>query len=102
MARGGGREAAIDEGYSLFRRGMGQMHHRMRPAAERLHQPGAALDLLPAAPAPSDLSWASGDRVTEDAFARGCAAIDLSPHATALPETLTVSRLAFGWATIGE
>jgi alkylhydroperoxidase family enzyme len=49
---------------------------RMLPAAGQPCQPGASLDLLPAAPLPRDLSWASGDRVTQDAFARGCAAVD--------------------------
>jgi alkylhydroperoxidase family enzyme len=52
------------------------LDRRMRPAAERPYQPGTSLDLLPAAPLPGDLSWASSDPVTEDAFARGCAAID--------------------------
>lgn len=48
----------------------------MRPAAARSHQRGTSLDLLPAAPIPSDLPWASGDPGIEDAFARGCAAVD--------------------------
>jgi hypothetical protein len=52
------------------------LDRRLRPAAGRSHQPGAALELLPAASLPGDLSWADGDPVTEDAFARGCAAID--------------------------
>ncbi len=52
------------------------LDRRLRPAAGRSHQPGASLELLPAAPLPGDLSWASGDPVTEDAFARGCAAVD--------------------------
>ena len=52
------------------------LDRRFRPAAERSHQPGTSLDLLPAASLPGDLSWASGDAVAEDAFARGCAAID--------------------------
>jgi len=52
------------------------LDRRMRPAARSLHDPGAALDLLPSAALPRDLSWAAGDPLTEDAFARGCAAID--------------------------
>jgi hypothetical protein len=52
------------------------LDRRMRPAAGRLHQPGTSLELLPTAPVPRGLSWASGDPVTEDAFARGCAAVD--------------------------
>jgi hypothetical protein len=51
------------------------LDRRMRPAAERAYQAGAALDLLPAASVARDASWASGDLVTEDAFARGCAAV---------------------------
>jgi len=49
---------------------------RMGPAAGRSYSPGTSLELLPAASLPRDLSWASGDPLTEDAFARGCAAID--------------------------
>jgi alkylhydroperoxidase family enzyme len=52
------------------------LDRRMGPAAGRWHEPGTSLDLLPAAPVPGGLSWASGDPVTEDAFARGCAAIE--------------------------
>jgi alkylhydroperoxidase family enzyme len=52
------------------------LDRRMRPAAQRPHQPGTSLDLLPAAALARDLSWASGDPVAEDAFARGCAAVD--------------------------
>lgn len=48
----------------------------MHPAASRSPQPGASLDLLPAAPLPGDMAWASGDPMTADAFGRGCAAID--------------------------
>jgi alkylhydroperoxidase family enzyme len=49
---------------------------RMWPAARRSYQPGESLDLLPAAPLPRDLSWAAGDSLAQDAFARGCAAVD--------------------------
>jgi alkylhydroperoxidase family enzyme len=52
------------------------LYRRFGPAAERSHEPGASLELLPAASLPADLSWASGDLLAEDAFARGCAAID--------------------------
>jgi hypothetical protein len=49
---------------------------RMWPAAGRSYRPGTSLELLPAASLPGDLSWASSDPVAEDAFARGCAAVD--------------------------
>jgi hypothetical protein len=58
------------------------LDRRLRPAAERSRQPGESVDLLPAASVaaaaalPDDLSWASGDPVIQDAFARGCAAIE--------------------------
>jgi hypothetical protein len=52
------------------------LDRRMRPAAVRAHQPGASLELLPEAHPPGDLSWAAGNPLTEDAFARGFAAID--------------------------
>src|SRR5262249_17050922 len=34
---------------------------RIRAAAGQPHQPGASLELLPAAPLPGDLSWAAGN-----------------------------------------
>jgi AhpD family alkylhydroperoxidase len=49
---------------------------RLRPAAGHAHRPGASLELLPPAPVPSDLSWAAGNPVVADAFARSCAAVD--------------------------
>jgi hypothetical protein len=49
---------------------------RMQPAAEVTYQPGTSLDLLPAASLPGDLSWTAGETVLEEAFARGCAAVD--------------------------
>jgi alkylhydroperoxidase family enzyme len=52
------------------------LDRRLRPAAMRTHEPGTALELLPAAALPRDLSWVSGDPVTEDAYARGCAAVE--------------------------
>jgi hypothetical protein len=71
---------------------------RMGPAARRAHQPGAALDLLPAAPLPGDVSWAAGDARTADAFARGCAAVDAA-GTRSVPEPvrdLIAAELA-GW-----
>jgi hypothetical protein len=55
---------------------MGVLGRRIRLAAAQPHQPGASLALLPAAPLPRDLSWAAGNPVAADAFARGCGAID--------------------------
>jgi alkylhydroperoxidase family enzyme len=52
------------------------LDRRFRPAARLSHQRGTSLELLPAASLPGDLAWASGDSLTEDAFARGYAAID--------------------------
>jgi alkylhydroperoxidase family enzyme len=48
----------------------------LRPAATGGPQPGASLDLLPAAPVTGELSWAAGNAVVADAFARAYAAID--------------------------
>ena len=49
---------------------------RIRAAAGQLHQPGTSLELLPAAPLPGDLSWAAGNPVVADAFARAAAMVD--------------------------
>lgn len=38
--------------------------------------PGVSLNLLPAAPLPEDLSWAAGNAVIADAYARAAAAMD--------------------------
>lgn len=45
----------------------------LRPPASSGPRPGAALELLPAAPAPEDLGWARGNPVIADAFARAYA-----------------------------
>ena len=55
---------------------MGVLGRRIRLAAAQPHQPGASLELLPAAPLPRDLSWAGANSVVADALARGCAAVD--------------------------
>jgi alkylhydroperoxidase family enzyme len=74
------------------------LDRRMRPAAVRTYQPGAALELLPAASVPRDLSWVSVDPVTEDAFARGCAAVDAAGARSVPPSVrdLVLTELE-GW-----
>ena len=49
---------------------------KIRPAAGQSYQPGTSLELLPTAPLPNDLSWAAGNPVVADAFARVRAAVD--------------------------
>jgi hypothetical protein len=48
----------------------------MGSAARTAHQPGASLELLPAAPLPPDLWWASGNPNVAEAFARAGAAFE--------------------------
>jgi AhpD family alkylhydroperoxidase len=48
----------------------------MAGAARSRTEPGASLDLLPAAPLPADLAWAAGNPSIAGAFARAAAAID--------------------------
>jgi hypothetical protein len=69
---------------------------RMRPAAERSYPPGASLELLPAALPPPDLAWAAGAPVTQDAFARGCAAVDAAGARSVPPSVrdLVMTELA--------
>ncbi|MEU7991029.1 carboxymuconolactone decarboxylase family protein [Streptosporangium canum] len=70
----------------------------MRPAARRVHTPGASVDLLPAAPPPSDLSWSDGTANIAEAFARAAAAIDRGGRRS-VPEPvrdLVTAELA-GW-----
>jgi AhpD family alkylhydroperoxidase len=50
----------------------------MRTSANRHHQPGASLDLQPAAALPADLSWAADNSNIANAFARAAAAIDVA------------------------
>jgi AhpD family alkylhydroperoxidase len=50
----------------------------LRPLLQRARVPGAALPLLPAAPLPADLSWATGAAHVAEAFARAAATIDRS------------------------
>lgn len=59
------------------RHGLMRMLGRLlRPTTARRLEPGASLDLLPAAPLPDDLSWAAGAPTVADAFARAAAAIE--------------------------
>jgi AhpD family alkylhydroperoxidase len=70
----------------------------MRMLAGRARQPGASLDLLPAAPLPADLGWAAGAPVLAGAFARAAQAIELG-GSRSVPEPvreLVTAELA-GW-----
>jgi AhpD family alkylhydroperoxidase len=59
------------------RRGARRVAGRMlRSALQSEPAPGAALELLPAAPLPPDLTWAAGNPTLGQAFARAAAAID--------------------------
>jgi len=48
----------------------------MSASARAAHQPGASLELLPAAPLPQDLWWAAGSPHVAEAFARASAALE--------------------------
>jgi AhpD family alkylhydroperoxidase len=54
----------------------------MRRAARHPHEPGASLELLPAAPLPGDLVWASADDTMAQAFSRVCAVMDAAGQRT--------------------
>lgn len=54
---------------------------RIRPV------PGRSLDLLPPAPLPADLTWAAGNPVVADAYARAGAAIDAAAR-QAVPDSV--------------
>jgi AhpD family alkylhydroperoxidase len=70
----------------------------LRPIARRHREPGAALDLLPAAPLAADLSWAAGSPNIGAAFARAAAAVDAAGARTvpASVRALVAAELA-GW-----
>lgn len=58
----------------------------IQAAARQPHQPGASLDLLPAAALPRDVSWAAGRPVVADAIARACGAVETAAdHAVPSP-----------------
>jgi AhpD family alkylhydroperoxidase len=48
----------------------------MRSSAGRDHEPGASVDLLPAAELPVDLAWATGNPIIADGVARAAVAVD--------------------------
>ncbi|GAA3071315.1 carboxymuconolactone decarboxylase family protein [Streptosporangium carneum] len=70
----------------------------MRLTAREVREPGASLDLLPAAPLPGDLSWAAGAPNIAGAFARTAEAVEEAGRRS-VPEAvrdLVTARLA-GW-----
>ncbi|GAB3473600.1 carboxymuconolactone decarboxylase family protein [Amycolatopsis cihanbeyliensis] len=71
----------------------------MSTAAQVHHAPGASLELLPAAPLPSDLAWARGNPSIAEAFARATATIDAAGTRSA-PETVRalLHRILADWA----
>jgi AhpD family alkylhydroperoxidase len=48
----------------------------MRTSASKNHEPGASVDLLPAAELPADVAWAIGNPVIADGVARAAVALD--------------------------
>jgi AhpD family alkylhydroperoxidase len=68
----------------------------MRTLARNEVEPGASLDLLPAAPLPDDLAWAAGNPTVAEAFARAAAALEEAGRRS-VPEpvrALVTARLA--------
>jgi len=68
----------------------------LRPVFRAPVEPGGALDLLPAAELPADLSWAAGNRHIAGAYARAARAVDDAGHRS-VPEPvreLVLARLA--------
>jgi AhpD family alkylhydroperoxidase len=70
----------------------------MSSAARAAHQPGASLELLPAAPLPPDLWWAAGNPYIAEAFARASAAFEAAgrQYVPAPVQAALRARLA-GW-----
>jgi len=68
----------------------------MSAGARGGHQPGASLELLPAAPLPRDLEWAAGSPHVAEAFARAGAAFEAAgrQHVPAPVQALLRTRLA--------
>ncbi|HEV2886382.1 MAG TPA: carboxymuconolactone decarboxylase family protein [Jatrophihabitans sp.] len=84
---------------AMARAGMLRVLGRFMSATARAgHQPGASLELLPAAPLPQDLWWAAGSPHVAEAFARASAAIEAAgrQHVPASVQAVLRSRLA-GW-----
>lgn len=70
----------------------------LRPLARRVPEPGASLELLPAAPLPRDMSWAAGSPTVAQAFARAAGAVDAAGERSvpAPVRELVAARLT-GW-----
>ncbi|MFK0252771.1 carboxymuconolactone decarboxylase [Streptomyces sp. NPDC090445] len=73
----------------------------MRPRDPAGPPPGAALELLPAAPLPADLAWAAGNPSIGGAFARAAAVIEAGGARALPPDTreLVRARLAVADST---
>ncbi|MFE9251050.1 carboxymuconolactone decarboxylase family protein [Streptomyces sp. NPDC007088] len=70
----------------------------IRATGRGIAPPGAALDLLPAAPVPDDLAWAQPNPAITQAFARAGAAVDRAARHTVPPavrELLTTEITAW-------
>ena len=84
---------------AAVRSGIGHLLGRfMAKTARECPAPGASLDLLPAAPLPGDLAWATGSASIEGALGRACAAVDAAGDRS-VPEPvrdLVLATLA-GW-----
>jgi AhpD family alkylhydroperoxidase len=82
---------------AAVRGGVGHLLGRfMAKTARERAEPGASLDLLPAAPLPADLAWAVGSASIEGALGRACAAVDAA-GSRSVPEPvrdLVLARLA--------
>jgi hypothetical protein len=69
----------------------------MRSVSRRRARPGESLHLLPAAPVPPGLSWAEGNTVVAEGFARAAAAVERAADPVVPPSVraLLRSRLAY-------
>jgi len=68
----------------------------IQAAAGQSHQPGASLDLLPAAALPRDVSWAASNQAVADAFARACGAVETAAARAVPPPVRDVVMTELG------